>query len=170
MINVANPAAPVEVGAYDTPGWAAGVAVAGNFAYVADGDRGLRVINVANPAAPVEVGFCDTPGVAMDVAVARNYAYVADEACRAVGDQRGGPGRAGQGRLLRHVGDGHRCGCGGRLSPTLPSWTDGLRVINVANPACAGGGRVSMTRQDGPRAWPWRGTSPTSPMAPSGCG
>ena len=64
MINVANPAAPAEVGFYDTPGYAYGVAVAGSYAYVADGDAGLRVINVANPAAPVEVGFYDTPGYA----------------------------------------------------------------------------------------------------------
>ena len=40
---------------YDTPDWASGVAVAGNYAYVAARTAGLRVINVANPAAPVEV-------------------------------------------------------------------------------------------------------------------
>ena len=62
---MANPAAPVEAGFYDTPGSALGVAVAGNYAYVADNDRGLRVINVANPAAPGEIGFYDTPGQAM---------------------------------------------------------------------------------------------------------
>ena len=62
VINVANPAAPVEVGSYDTPGYADGVAVAGSYAYVADWGDGLRVINVANPAAPVEVGVYDTPG------------------------------------------------------------------------------------------------------------
>ena len=78
MINVANPAAPAEVGAYDTPGCAWGVAVAGSYAYVADWASGLRVINVANPAAPAEVGVYDTPGYATGVAVAGSYAYVAD--------------------------------------------------------------------------------------------
>ena len=39
IINVANPAAPTEVGFYDTPGNAYGVAVAGSYAYVADGDE-----------------------------------------------------------------------------------------------------------------------------------
>ena len=50
VINVVDPAKPIEVGFYDTPGDARGVAVAGNYAYVADYRGGLRVINVANPA------------------------------------------------------------------------------------------------------------------------
>ena len=62
VIDVANPAAPAEVGFYDTPGDAQGVAVAGSFAYVADGSSGFRVVNVANPTAPIEVGFYDIPG------------------------------------------------------------------------------------------------------------
>ena len=40
VINVANPAAPIEVGFYDTPGNASGVAVAGSYAYVADSEAG----------------------------------------------------------------------------------------------------------------------------------
>jgi hypothetical protein len=41
---VSNPANPVEVGNYDTPGLALDIAVAGIFAYIADGyDGGLRV-------------------------------------------------------------------------------------------------------------------------------
>ena len=63
VIDVANPAAPVEVGIYDTPEYAEDVAVAGQTAYVADRGSGLRVIDVTNPAAPVEVGFYDTPGM-----------------------------------------------------------------------------------------------------------
>jgi hypothetical protein len=36
VVNVANPASPVEVGYYDTPGHVCGVAVSGSYAYVAD--------------------------------------------------------------------------------------------------------------------------------------
>ncbi|MBK6561922.1 MAG: hypothetical protein IPG14_10280 [Dehalococcoidia bacterium] len=54
------------------------MAVAGGYAYVADQERGLRVINVANPTAPTEVGFRQTFR-AMAVAVANGYAYLADE-------------------------------------------------------------------------------------------
>ncbi|WP_448605243.1 LVIVD repeat-containing protein [Thermoflexus hugenholtzii] len=78
VIDVSNPAAPREVGFYDTLGWALGVAVSGSYAYVADGNKGLRVIDVSNPAAPREVGVYDTPGGAEDVAVSGSYAYVAD--------------------------------------------------------------------------------------------
>lgn len=56
VVDIANPAAPVEVGALDTPGSAVDVELMGNHAYVADGVGGLRVVDVAKPAAPAEVG------------------------------------------------------------------------------------------------------------------
>jgi hypothetical protein len=74
VISVANPASPTEVGSYNTPGGAAGVAVAGSYAYVADGNSGLSIIKIANPAAPIDVGFYDTPGSAFSVAEAGSYA------------------------------------------------------------------------------------------------
>jgi hypothetical protein len=36
VIDVSNPASPQRVGGYDTSGYARGVAVSGNYAYVAD--------------------------------------------------------------------------------------------------------------------------------------
>jgi len=39
-----------EVGFYDTPGRSIAVALLGDYAYVADYNRGLRVINISNPA------------------------------------------------------------------------------------------------------------------------
>ena len=59
---VFNPAAPVEVGYYDTPGEAIGIQVVGTLAYVADGSSGLRIINVSNPSAPVEIGYYGKEG------------------------------------------------------------------------------------------------------------
>jgi hypothetical protein len=50
----------------------------GNYAYVADGTSGLRIVDVANPATPSEVGSYDTPGQAWAVMAAASYAYVAD--------------------------------------------------------------------------------------------
>ncbi|MCR4424466.1 MAG: hypothetical protein NUW10_07985, partial [candidate division WOR-3 bacterium] len=68
-----------EVGYYNTPGVALGVAVSNSYAYVADGGSGLRVVDVSNPSNPVEIGHCETPGYARGVAVAGSYAYVADD-------------------------------------------------------------------------------------------
>jgi len=66
------------VGAVDTPEYALGVAVAGDYAYVADYGSGLLVINISVPESSAIVGAVDTPGDALGVAIAGNYAYVAD--------------------------------------------------------------------------------------------
>lgn len=69
-----------RLGYCNTPGRALGVTVAGNYAYVADYDHGLRIIDVANSAVPIQTGFVDTPGGSYTVEVAGNRAYVADQA------------------------------------------------------------------------------------------
>lgn len=51
ILNISNPASPILIGQYDTPGWAYGVATSGNYAYVGDYDS-LQVINITNKAAP----------------------------------------------------------------------------------------------------------------------
>ena len=61
-----------------TPGAAYGVAVDGNYVYVADNTSGLQVIDITNPASPVIAGHCATPGRAYGVAISGNHAYVAD--------------------------------------------------------------------------------------------
>ncbi len=133
IVDVSNPAAPTEVGFYDTSGIAYGVAVTGIYAYLGDGD-GLRVVNVSNPTLPIEVGFYDAPGYVYDVAVAGNYAYVtAGEAGLRVVDVSNpatptevgfydSPGYSGGVALAgsyAYVGDGY----------------SGLRVVDVSNPA-----------------------------------
>jgi len=73
---------PFEIalaGSCDTPGDAWAVAVAGDYAYVADAFSGLRVIDISDPANPVLAGSCDTPDRARGVAISGDHAYVADE-------------------------------------------------------------------------------------------
>jgi DNA-binding beta-propeller fold protein YncE len=65
-------------GSFNTPGYARGVTVSGNYAYVADGSSGLQIINISNPASPILAGSFNTPGYARGVTVSGNYAYVAD--------------------------------------------------------------------------------------------
>ncbi|MBU0507717.1 carboxypeptidase regulatory-like domain-containing protein [bacterium] len=134
IINISSPTAPTEVGFHNTPGYAYGVAVSGNYAYVADYEQGLRVVNITSPSTPIEVGFYDTPGIALRVSISGSYAYV--------GDRQGG---------LRIIDISNPS------APTLagfyatPSWAhgvavsgnhvyvadfnSGLRIINISNPA-----------------------------------
>ena len=44
IIDVSDPAHPTEAGFYDTPGYAEGVAVSGNYVYVANEDGGLVIL------------------------------------------------------------------------------------------------------------------------------
>ena len=104
MISIASPSAPVEVGVVDTPDWADGVAVTGSYAYVADGDSGLRVISIVNPSMPSEVGFVDTPEYATDVAIAGTRAFVADSWGGLRADRRQQPGHAERGWCSGHRG------------------------------------------------------------------
>jgi hypothetical protein len=41
-----------KVGELDTPGGAVGIAISGDYAYVADGLSGLSVINISSPSVP----------------------------------------------------------------------------------------------------------------------
>jgi hypothetical protein len=78
ILDVSNPANLAVVAETDVlPGAAGAVAVAGDHAYLADGDGGLRILDVSDPIAPSEVGFYATPGYARALALAENYAYLA---------------------------------------------------------------------------------------------
>lgn len=74
IVDVANPAAPVQVGFYNlgTAGW--GVAMAGSYAYVAY-ESGLRVIDVSIPSAPASAGTLALSG-ARSIAVEGLHAYI----------------------------------------------------------------------------------------------
>ena len=52
--------------------------VSGDYAYVAAGEDGLRILDCSNPANPYEIGFCPVRTSAADVAVDGDRAYVAD--------------------------------------------------------------------------------------------
>lgn len=70
--------APTALSFLPLPGFANGVAVEGDLAFVAAGGAGLHVVDVRDPDAPALVATLDTPGNANDARVADGYAYVAD--------------------------------------------------------------------------------------------
>jgi hypothetical protein len=72
------PFMPAIVGNCDTPGIATDVVISGDYAFVADGASGLRVIDISDSTSPTLAGFYDTPDLAFDVALSGNHAIVAD--------------------------------------------------------------------------------------------
>ncbi len=78
--DVTNPASPVAKGS--TPTFRIGnegFAIAGNYAYVPDGDS-LKIFNITNLLTPTLVSKIKTGGYGYMAAVAGNYCYVASEA------------------------------------------------------------------------------------------
>jgi len=69
---------PVALGFVELPGYANGVALSGEDAFVAAGSAGLQVVDVSDPEAPAIVSALDTPGNANDVALGDATAYIAD--------------------------------------------------------------------------------------------
>ncbi len=77
-VDITDPATPLEVGAYDTPGWSRTTCLEGDRAYVAQGDDGVFILDLTDPGNPAQVGFYDSPGTAYDVKVVGDLAFVAD--------------------------------------------------------------------------------------------
>lgn len=83
IVDVTNPAVPIEVGFYHTPGDAIDVAVANGLAYVAAFEGGLRIIDVSQPATPIEVGSLVRPdeGWFLGVTAADHSVYLGEGHC-----------------------------------------------------------------------------------------
>jgi hypothetical protein len=77
ILNIQNPAVPIEIGYYDTPGDAVRASFSGGYLYIADGRNGLRVLEMSDPAMPVVIGAVATQGSVQDLAIAGTYAYLA---------------------------------------------------------------------------------------------
>lgn len=77
VFDVSNPAHLAITGGANT-GVANGVAVVGNYAYVAASDHGLRIVDVSDPDSVYIAKTVATPGYAEDVAIQDGYAYLAD--------------------------------------------------------------------------------------------
>ena len=77
VLDVSDPAAPVETGSLATSGYATAVSVSGSHAYVAC-DEVMLVIDVSDPSAPTQVGSWDLPDFwsPSDISVVGHYAYL----------------------------------------------------------------------------------------------
>jgi hypothetical protein len=77
FFDVSNPAAPIALPSFRTPGAAVRVALRDRLAYVADGPPGLQVVDLSVPGSPKIVGSFKTASPARDVAVAGPLVLVA---------------------------------------------------------------------------------------------
>ena len=79
IFDISNPLNPIEINKIDIEGEnAVDLIVDRDFAYVANGNRGLLIINISDPSNPSEIGFFDTDNMAVGISVNGDYAYVAD--------------------------------------------------------------------------------------------
>lgn len=122
------------IGILDTPGSARGVAVSGNYAYVADGTSGLRIINISNPSSPTQAGYYDTPGTANGVAVSGSYAYVADGSSGLRIINISNPSNPNQAGYCDTPGSAYGIAVNGSYAYVADSGS-GLRIINISDPA-----------------------------------
>ncbi|MGB9880958.1 MAG: LVIVD repeat-containing protein, partial [Anaerolineae bacterium] len=132
VLDISNPSNPrllSRTGPF--PDIVRGIAVFGEYAYVADGKNGgLRIISVSSPTSPVEVGSYDTPGSADSVKVYGDYAYLIDN---------------GYVRIVNITNPASPYEVGSYAQPTAVDMAvvgnyayvagyDGLHIINVGNP------------------------------------
>jgi len=79
IVDISNPANPFEAGYYNSHGiYFEHIAISGDYACIAGGTEGLRMLNVSKRDSIYEVGFYDTPDRAGNIMVEDNYAFVSD--------------------------------------------------------------------------------------------
>ncbi|NQT62028.1 MAG: T9SS type A sorting domain-containing protein [Candidatus Marinimicrobia bacterium] len=78
ILNVRDPAAPVQLGYAPSENGAWSVHVADTIAYLPKMGDGIRIVNVADPTNPIELGYFQTPDQAYWVEIVDNIAYVAE--------------------------------------------------------------------------------------------
>ncbi len=136
LVDVTDPARPVEVGSNSTRGYAQSVAVGGSYAYVANRGDGMTILNVSDPMRPIEAGRLDTSGSATAIALRGQLALIAD--------QRGGlqlvdvskPGSPVLVKTVETGGFAQSVWVDGTFA-YVAAGDAGLEVVNIATPSSA---------------------------------
>jgi hypothetical protein len=76
--DVGDPGQPVEIGRFDTPGYALDVALAGNRALIADAWNGFLLLDVSDPSDPVELVHIPTDGYAFAAQIVDGFVYLSE--------------------------------------------------------------------------------------------
>jgi hypothetical protein len=79
IVDISDPTSPKEMSFHRTPHYAFDIAIAKNYAYIANGFDGLRIVDISDPTAPVEINaYIPEEGYIKGVEVIDNYVYVAN--------------------------------------------------------------------------------------------
>jgi hypothetical protein len=79
IIDISNPESPILASIFEIPEYLDDVVIQNNYAYLAEGLRGLQIVDIGDPYHPVGIATYDTPGDVKKVYVSGNYAFLADE-------------------------------------------------------------------------------------------
>ncbi|MBU8870218.1 MAG: T9SS type A sorting domain-containing protein [Gemmatimonadales bacterium] len=134
VVDVSNPAAPVELARTDGSFYGRGVSVRNDLAYVGAGFDGLYVLDLTAPSLMPPAGWIDTPGYALRTAFYGDYGYLADRAEQVqVLDLSDPVSPQIVGRTLGFGGVYDVSVAGGRLYSSAGA--EGLVIHGLANPA-----------------------------------
>ncbi|MEO0161447.1 MAG: T9SS type A sorting domain-containing protein [candidate division WOR-3 bacterium] len=67
------------IGHYDTPGWANDLVIHGNYAYIADGAKGITVLDISDSTLPDFVNQVTIPGNLGTIGLGGQYLFVGDK-------------------------------------------------------------------------------------------
>jgi hypothetical protein len=138
IVDISDPATPVEVSATELPPpGPEDIVVVDNYAYINAGD-GLKILDVSDPAAPVETGiFVDEVSLIWgDLAVTGDYAYLGarhpyDLQVIDISDPTA-PVEVGR---YTPPGDGRAVAVAGFFAYVLDEYRSVLKMVDVSNPA-----------------------------------
>lgn len=134
VFDISNPVAPIEVGAWDSRGYAHGVAIDDGIAYLADGAFGLRLLDISSSSQPAELGSAYTTHYAFGVAVQGDYAYIAAAGAGLLIADVSDPGHPVEIASLMTHGYAWGVAVEGTTVCLADGW-DGVKMIDVSDPA-----------------------------------
>lgn len=136
IIDISRPEAPVVVGTVETGERYLGVAIRGDYAYVAARYAGLVIIDISDPAAAAVSKTVDTPGFSMGVALVGDYALVVDEGAGIQVVDVSTPGAAAIVHTVPATGASGISVSGSYAY--VADFNTGLRIVDISTPSSAG--------------------------------
>ena len=133
VFDISIPASPREIGRWNSPGSAEGVAVSASTAYVADGPFGLQILDVSNPSAPAVVATAFDGQFAFDVVVSGRYAFVAAAGAGLLIADVSAPAKPRELATLDTPGYARDIALSGTILYLADEW-GGMRIIDITDP------------------------------------